>query len=75
VEVVVDVVVAVGLLARQGALGVVAHELGLVEDGADTAEEGPHAQLRDSFAVFIGHAQVEDLTAVVLVSVVAELAT
>jgi len=73
-EVVVDVVEGLSLITRQRALRVVADESGLIKEGADAAEEGPHAELRDSFAVLERLAHVEDLAVVGRIRVVAELA-
>jgi len=73
VEVGVDAEALVGLVARQGVLGEVAHKRFLVEDCAEAAEEGPHAQLGNALTVFEGVAQVEDLAVVALVSVVTKV--
>jgi len=71
VEVLVDLVVeGRGVLAGQRVFGVVAGQRGLVKDCAETANEGPHAQLGNAFAVLEGVAQVEDLAVVVCVRIV-----
>jgi len=73
VEVGVDSVALVSIFARKRVLGEVADQRILIKNSSEATEEGPHAKLGHTLAIFEGVAQVEDLAVVALVSVVAEV--
>jgi len=74
-EVIVDVVEPLRVGARKRIFRVVAHKLGLIENAANSADEGPHVHLRNALLSFVRQAHVEDLAVVAGVSVVTELTT
>jgi len=66
-------VVVGGILAGDRVVGEVAHQSNLVEDGAETADEGPHSGPEELFGVQVRVADVEDPAPVGHVGVVSVL--